>query len=138
MKLKKEMISNVRELRDEKNMTQQELADAVGVSLPTIYYLEKGRYNPKLTLSFKLAQVLDHSVEEIFTLKPIISGILGNMTMDEVEEVSEVTGMSIERIFSLKNINDEELTKNFKEEELRELASALGHEFEFLFQKEEN
>lgn len=61
-------ISNkVREKRffaDE--MTQQALADLVGVTRQTIMAIEKGKYSPSLEVAFKIAAVFDTKLEEIF------------------------------------------------------------------------
>ncbi|GAA0381717.1 helix-turn-helix transcriptional regulator [Bacillus horti] len=55
--------------RAEKRWTQQQLADAVGVSRQTIAAMEKNKYNPSLILAFKVAGALDRSIEEVFTFK---------------------------------------------------------------------
>ena len=47
-------------------MTQQELADLVGVSRQTIMQLEKNRYNPSMLLAYGIAQVFDVSIEDLF------------------------------------------------------------------------
>ena len=63
------MIKNrVYEVRTKQKLTQQELAELVGVSRQTIIALEKGSYNPSLELALKLSKVLDENVENIFTL----------------------------------------------------------------------
>lgn len=49
-------------------MTQEALAREVGVSRQTVNAIEKGRYNPSLALALKMARLLGHPVEEIFTL----------------------------------------------------------------------
>lgn len=54
-------------LNDE--MTQQELADAVGVSRQTIVTLEKGQYNPSIALALRLAKLFNVRVEELFYLE---------------------------------------------------------------------
>lgn len=65
----KEQIHNtVRTLRfmaDE--MTQQELADKVGVSRQTVVAIEKGQYSPSLELAFRIARAFDKPLEEVFT-----------------------------------------------------------------------
>ena len=62
--------NRVREFRHARgNMTQQQLADAVGVTRQTIIAVEKGEYNPSLMLALQLAQVLESSVDELFTLQ---------------------------------------------------------------------
>ncbi len=50
-------------------MTQQELAAAVGVSRQTIVAIEKGKYSPSLELAFRLAMVFEVSIDEIFYLE---------------------------------------------------------------------
>ena len=52
-----------------KNITQQELAQAIGVSRQTINSIESGKYVPSTLLALKLARYFDKSVEEIFTLE---------------------------------------------------------------------
>ncbi len=53
-------------LRLKKNMTQQELADLVGVSRQTIISLERGRYNPSILLAYRLARLFELSIEDVF------------------------------------------------------------------------
>ncbi len=65
---KKLIINNYvrkhRFLTDE--MTQSDLAKAVGVSRQTIVAIEKGQYSPSLELAFKLSEVFQVSIDEIF------------------------------------------------------------------------
>ena len=49
-------------------MTQQELAEKVGVTRQTIFSIEKGKFKPSVELALKLAQVLGVSVEQLFEL----------------------------------------------------------------------
>ncbi|HRX41539.1 MAG TPA: helix-turn-helix transcriptional regulator [Clostridia bacterium] len=63
------LSNKLRELRFKKNeMSQQELADLIGVSRMTIYSMEKGKYVPSTVLALKIARVFNVTVEEIFTL----------------------------------------------------------------------
>lgn len=48
-------------------MTQQELADKVGVTRQTIVAIEAGKYSPTLELAFRIARVFGKPLEEIFT-----------------------------------------------------------------------
>jgi putative transcriptional regulator len=48
------------------NMTQAELADAVGVRRETILFLEKGKYNPSLKLAHDVAVVLGTTIDNLF------------------------------------------------------------------------
>ncbi len=59
--------NNVRTLRFFKDeMTQKDLAKAVGVSRQTIVAIEKGQYSPTLELCFKIAIVFNKTLEEVF------------------------------------------------------------------------
>ena len=60
--------NNVRELRSHVGLTQEELANKVGVTRVTINCLERGVYMPSLELAMKLARFFRRSVEEIFTM----------------------------------------------------------------------
>lgn len=53
-----------------RNMTQQELADAVGVSRQTINSIESDRYTPSTVLALKISDVFRKTVNEIFILEP--------------------------------------------------------------------
>lgn len=58
--------TTITEHRVKKDMTQQELAEAVGVRRETIGRLEKGQYNPSLKLAMDLAEILGASIYELF------------------------------------------------------------------------
>jgi len=62
------MRNRVRELRLEGGLTQEEVADRVGVSRQTIISIESGRYNPSIVLAYKLARLFAESVEGLFLL----------------------------------------------------------------------
>jgi putative transcriptional regulator len=49
-----------------KNMTQEDLADAVGVTRQTVIAIEKGNYNPSLELAFRIARLFGAKIEDIF------------------------------------------------------------------------
>jgi putative transcriptional regulator len=64
--------NNVRKQRFLKNeMTQKDLAKAVGVSRQTIVAIEKGQYSPSLELCFKLSIVFNTPIEQIFFVEEI-------------------------------------------------------------------
>lgn len=66
----REHINNrVFEFRKEKDVTQEELAKALGVSRQTVIAIEKGNYIPSLLLGLKIASFFKKSVEEVFTYK---------------------------------------------------------------------
>lgn len=60
------MKNRLRVLRAEREWTQQDLAERVGVSRQTIHSIESGRYDPSLPLAFGLARVFDLAIEKIF------------------------------------------------------------------------
>ena len=59
----KNLVEKYRNIYNEK---QEELANTVGVSRQTIISIEKGKYNPSITLAFKIARHYGKSIEEIF------------------------------------------------------------------------
>jgi putative transcriptional regulator len=64
------MISNTIKIhREAKNVTQRELANAVGVSRQTIVAIEKGNYEPSLGLAFKLSNFFKIKIEDLFKIK---------------------------------------------------------------------
>lgn len=63
------MKNKIRVARAEERMTQQQLADAVGVSRQTINAIESGKFVPSTVLALKIAQNFRKSVEEIFQLE---------------------------------------------------------------------
>lgn len=58
--------SKIHIFRATKRMSQQELANLVGVSRQTIIQLERNRYNPSMLLAYSIAKVFDVSIEELF------------------------------------------------------------------------
>ncbi|TXT59259.1 MAG: hypothetical protein BAJALOKI2v1_230004 [Promethearchaeota archaeon] len=137
MKFRKKVVSRIKELRDENDIKQQELAELVDVSRQTIYYLEKGSYNPSLTLSLKIAEVFDKPIEEIFDFEPIIWDIIRKKTYEELEQISEISGIDKNKIMRIPDINDEELDEVFTEEDLRKLSESVNKKFENLFDIED-
>ena len=60
------MKNRLRELREERDLTQEELAKALGVTRQTIIAIEKGKYDPSLKLAFRIARFFNRRIEEIF------------------------------------------------------------------------
>ena len=60
------MKNQLEELRRQHAIRQEDLAQALGVSRQTVISLEKGKYNPSLSLAFKLARYFNLSIEDIF------------------------------------------------------------------------
>ncbi|RPJ39616.1 MAG: transcriptional regulator [Planctomycetaceae bacterium] len=78
-------ISNqIRRLRfDHGEMTQQQLADTVGVTRQTIIAIEAGKYAPSLPLAFRIARAFNASVESVFQYQN------GEMPSDAVKPASQ-------------------------------------------------
>lgn len=60
------MKNNIKYLRKEKNMSQENLATLTNVSRQTINAIENNKYDPSLALAFKLSQILEISLEKLF------------------------------------------------------------------------
>ena len=67
--MKETVLNNVHTLRSKMGVTQEQLAEAVGVTRQTIIAIEKGNYIPSVLLALKLAHFFKGSVEEIFSVK---------------------------------------------------------------------
>ena len=61
--------NRIKELRSQRGWTQQDLADAVGVSRQSINSIERNRYVPSLMLALAFARIFACSTDEIFTLE---------------------------------------------------------------------
>ncbi len=62
------MKSRLRELRAQRDWSQSELAERLGVSRQTINAVETEKYDPSLPLAFKIAQLFKRPIEEIFSV----------------------------------------------------------------------
>lgn len=61
------ITNNIRNLRFNRHeMTQQQLADQVGVTRQTIVAIEKGKYSPSLELAFRISRIFNLPLEEVF------------------------------------------------------------------------
>ncbi len=63
------MENRIRVARAEVRMTQQQLAEAIGVSRQTINAIESGRFVPSTVLALKMARLFEKRVEELFVLE---------------------------------------------------------------------
>ena len=63
------MENSIRVARAQSRLTQQQLADAVGVSRQTINAIESGKFVPSTVLALKIARIFSKPVEEIFSLE---------------------------------------------------------------------
>ena len=62
------LVNRVKELRAAKGLNQQELGQMVGASRQTVSLIERGDYNPSVTLALRIARVFGKSVDEVFYL----------------------------------------------------------------------
>ena len=60
------MKNRLKVLRAERDWTQANLADELGVTRKTVNAIEKGKFDPSLPLAFKIARLFELSIEEIF------------------------------------------------------------------------
>lgn len=60
------MKTRIKEFRARHDLTQEALANLVGVRRETIVFLEKGKYNPSLKLAYRIARSLDTTIDELF------------------------------------------------------------------------
>jgi putative transcriptional regulator len=66
-----ELLDNhIAKLRSKQKISQQELANAIGVSRKTISTVETGRFTPSVVIALKMAQYFELPVERIFELEP--------------------------------------------------------------------
>ena len=68
---KSEVYTRLSVLRAERDLSRQQVADAVGVHYQTIGYLERGEYNPSLAMALRIAAFFGLPVEAIFSLEPM-------------------------------------------------------------------
>ena len=65
------MKTRIKEYRAKHNLTQEKLAEVVGVRRETIIFLEQGKYNPSLKLAHNVAKALETTIDEIFIFEDI-------------------------------------------------------------------
>ena len=66
------METKIRQFRQEKGLTQQEVAELCGVTRQTINALENSRYNPSLLLAYKITKILGKdSIEDVFVMDDV-------------------------------------------------------------------
>jgi len=76
------IVCRVRDFRKQKRLTQQDLADTLGISRQSLFALEAGKSEPSLSLAFKLAKNFGALVEEIFNIQNDIGREVSNMAKD--------------------------------------------------------
>ena len=65
------MKNRIEEIRKERGVRQEEFAKLMGVSRQTISSLENGRYNPSITLAYKIAKYFDMTIEDVFIFEEV-------------------------------------------------------------------
>ncbi|MBR5316078.1 MAG: helix-turn-helix transcriptional regulator [Firmicutes bacterium] len=60
------MNNRIEEIRKERGIRQEDFAKSMGVSRQTISSLENGRYNPSITLAYKIAKFFGMTIEDVF------------------------------------------------------------------------
>ena len=86
---KPKLYNRLSVLRADRNLSRQQLAEAVGVNYQTIGYLERGEYNPSLELAFRFSEYFGLPIEAIFSTKPMRP--LSESLMDTRTEKGEAT-----------------------------------------------
>lgn len=64
-----DLKNRVRQLREERGLTQKQLGEKVNVSRQAINAVETGKFDPSLWLAYDIAQLFDMSIEEVFDFK---------------------------------------------------------------------
>jgi putative transcriptional regulator len=67
--VKPKVVNRIREVREARGLTQQDLAARVGVSRQSVISIERGRYIPSLPLALRLAAVFDCATDDLFRLQ---------------------------------------------------------------------
>lgn len=71
MKKPGKLTNTIRRLRfDRDEMTQQALAEKVGVTRQTVIAIEKGKYSPSLEVAFRIAHIFNMPLEDVFLYQP--------------------------------------------------------------------
>jgi putative transcriptional regulator len=65
-----QLYNRVAELRAQRKLSRQELADKLEINFQTVGYLERGDYNPSLELAFRISEFFGVSIEMVFSRKP--------------------------------------------------------------------
>lgn len=67
----RKLYNRIAVLRQERGTTRKQLADAIGVNVQTIGYLERGEYNPSLDLAFRISECFGLPIDMIFATQPL-------------------------------------------------------------------
>jgi DNA-binding XRE family transcriptional regulator len=67
----RKIYNRIAVLRQEQGISRKQLAEIIGVNVQTVGYLEREEYNPSLDLALRIGEHFGHSVEFIFSVKPM-------------------------------------------------------------------
>jgi hypothetical protein len=79
---------------------------------------------------------LKKPIHDVFYQEPVIKDVLDGKSLADLREIAQIAGINLDKLASLSEIDDEQLTKDFKEDTLIKIALGLGIDFEDLFEKE--
>ncbi|GAH28109.1 unnamed protein product [marine sediment metagenome] len=133
MRLAKKLVSKIKELRAANNfMTQQDLADAIGVSRQTVSYLEKGDYNPSLKIAHDIAKYFGKSIDDIFEYESVMKIKREEFNLTQ-EQLATLIGVTVEQIKKIENeeFKEEDKPPEFIEKIAKQLKCKLEDLIEF-------
>jgi len=128
VRVRRKLISNIKSLRQESGITQEQLADLIGVSRQTISYLEKGEYNPSLKIAHDIARHFEKSIDDIFTYEPVITIKRKQFNLTQ-EQLASLLSIDVEDLIKLE---DDEYTGSM--ELIEKIARQLNCEVEDLIE----
>ena len=124
MRVRRKLISNIKLLRQESGITQEQLAELIGVSRQTISYLEKGEYNPSLKIAHDIARHFEKSIDDIFTYEPVITIKRKQFNLTQ-EQLASLLAFDLD---DLKKLEDDEYAGGI--ELIEKIAKQLNCEVE--------
>ena len=83
------LYNRIAVLRAERNLSRQDLADALGINYQTVGFLERGDYNPSLTLALDVSAFFKLPVEAIFSrtpLRPLSQQVYGSIATSKASK----------------------------------------------------
>ncbi|MFX1452072.1 MAG: helix-turn-helix domain-containing protein [Promethearchaeota archaeon] len=126
MRLKRKLVSKIKELRAESDITQEKLADEINVTRQTISYLEKGEYNPSLKIAHDIAKFFGKSIDDVFHYEPVLKLKREEFNLS-IEQLAMLIGIDAEDLQKLEN-EEYENSPDF----VKKIAKQLNCEIEDL------
>ncbi len=108
VRLRRKLVSNMKKLRAEKKITQEQLAEAIGITRQTISYLEKGEYNPSLKIAHDIAKFFDKAIDEVFQYEPILKIKREQFNLSQ-DQLATLIGVNVKEIIKLENEEFDEI-----------------------------